>query len=60
MFFKRKKKIDKLLQEVNNMSDEELLEHEKELYLKAGIRIAGGIGGLIAGIVIFSFMVPYL
>lgn len=57
---KKKQRVNKLLEKVNQMSDEEILEYEKSLYFKAGIRVVGGIGVLIAGLVVFSFMIPYL
>lgn len=56
----KKKKVNKLLEKVNSMSDEEILEKERELYFSSGIRVIGGIAIFIAGLVIFSFMVPYL
>lgn len=58
--FKRKQKVNKLLEKVNNMSDEEILEQEKELYAGAGVRVGFGLLVFVAGLVLFSFMVPYL
>ena len=60
MWYKKRKRINKLLEEVENMSDEELLRRERELYFNSGIRIVAGLGVLFAGLVVFSLMVPYL
>lgn len=60
MWNKKRKRINKLLEEVENMSDEELLRRERELYFSSGIRIVAGLGVLFAGLVVFSLMVPYL
>lgn len=60
MWNKKRKRINKLLEEVENMSDEELLRRERELYFNSGIRIVAGLGVLFAGLVVFSLMVPYL
>lgn len=60
MWIKKRKRINKLLEEVENMSDEELLRRERELYFNSGIRIVAGLGVLFAGLVVFSLMVPYL
>lgn len=47
------KKVNKKLEEVKAMSDEELLEREKELYMWSGRRVILGIGVLILGVVWF-------
>lgn len=47
------KKINKKLEEVKAMSDEELLEREKELYMWSGRRVILGIGVFILGVVWF-------
>lgn len=60
MWNKKRKRVNKLLEEVENMSDEELLRRERELYFNSGIRIVAGLGVLFAGLVVFSLMVPYL
>lgn len=60
MWNKKRKRVNKLLEEVENMSDEELLRRERELYFNSGIRVVAGLGVLFAGLVVFSLMVPYL
>lgn len=47
------KKVNKKLEEVKAMSDEEILEKEKELYLWSGRRVILGIGVFILGVVWF-------
>lgn len=47
------KRVNKKLEEVKSMSDEELLEREKELYLWSGRRVVLGIGIFILGVVWF-------
>ena len=47
------KKINKKLEEVKAMSDEELLERAKELYMWSGRRVILGIGVFILGVVWF-------
>lgn len=60
MFKRKNKRVNKLLEQVEKMSDEEILEREKELYISSGIRVVGGLGIFAICLVVFFFMIPYL
>lgn len=49
-----KKKINKKLEEVNNLSDEEILEREKELYVWSCKRVL--LGGFLIGLGVLWFL----
>lgn len=51
---KRKQKVEnKWLKKVQSMSDEEILEHERKLYIKYGLLSGGGIALFIFFLVLF-------
>ena len=48
-----KKRVNKKLEEVMKMSDDEILEYEKDLYMWSGRRVVLGICILLLGILWF-------
>lgn len=57
---KYSKRIQHKLEEIKNMSDEEILKKEKELYHYSGYNIIGGLVLLLLCFLGIALIVPYL
>lgn len=58
--FKYSKRIQRKLDEISNMSDEEILEKEKELYQYSSYNIIGGLLLLLFCFLGIALIVPYM
>jgi len=54
---RKKKRENKVLTKIENMSDEEFIKHYKKYYIGSGSSIVGGILLVIAGIAIIILFV---
>lgn len=62
MFFKKKQKKDKrwkCLKALDTMSDEDILNLEKKLYLKSGIMSVSGVILFILCVILIIVLAPY-